>query len=38
MSERGSGPTEKCTNLDLGEGDLEAKALVEIRIQGVLFD
>lgn len=31
-------PTESCTNLDLGEGDLKAKALVEIRIQSVLLD
>lgn len=28
----------KCTNLDLGEGDLKAKALIEVRIQSVLFD
>lgn len=26
------------SHLDLGEGDLKAEALVEIRIQGVLFD
>lgn len=38
MSERGSGPTKKCTHLDLGEGDLKAKALIEVRIQSVLFD
>lgn len=37
-SEKRSCQTEKCTNLDLGEGDLEAKALIEVRIQSVLFD
>ena len=36
--ENGSGPHEKCPNLDLGEGDLEAEALIEVRIQSVLFD
>lgn len=28
----------KRTNLDLGEGDLKAEALVEVRVQSVLFD
>lgn len=27
-----------CTDLDLREGDLKAKALIEVRIQSVLFD
>lgn len=27
-----------CTDLDLGERDLEAEALIEVRIQSVLFD
>lgn len=38
MPEKLSGPTERCTNLDLREGDLKAKALIEVRIQSVLFD
>lgn len=38
MSVYRSGPTERRAYLDLGEGNLEAKALIEVRIQSVLFD